>query len=281
MKKKFNTLVISGGGVKGIAILGSIQYLEQQDMIQDIQKFIGTSIGAIICVLISIGYSASDIIIEMIRNKMLKNIDNYSIYNGIKGEGFLNYSKFEKVLEKLILKQLEQLPTLGELYEKTKKEIRIVTFNYSKRTEVILSHENYPDLPVLNALHMSSNVPFVFGNFKYENDFFFDGFITSNFPINLIDMEKDDSIAINALKESWKSDDDGSISSWKMFWNLFILPFYEIQILKNKEYTKYCEIININLNEFSFLNFQLSNKELLDLFSVGYSQTKIKFTEKN
>ena len=281
MIKKFNTLVISGGGMKGFAILGSIRYLEQQDIIQDIQKFIGTSIGAIICVLISIGYSASDIMIEIIGNKVLKNLDNYSIYTGIRGEGFLNYSKFEKILENLVLKKLQKLPTLQELFEKTKKDIKIVTFNYSKRKEVILSHENYPDLPVMDALHMSSNVPFVFGNFKYENEYFFDGFITSNFPINIIDIEKDNSIGINALKETWKSDDENGISSWKMFWNLFILPFYEIQVLKNKEYTENSKVININLNDFSFLNFKLSNKQLLDLFSVGYSQTKIKFTEKN
>ena len=273
--------MISGGGMKGFAILGSIQYLEQQDIIQDIQKFIGTSIGAIICVLISIGYSASDIIIEIIGNKVLKNLDNYSIYTGIRGEGFLNYSKFEKILENLVLKKLQKLPTLQELFEKTKKDIKIVTFNYSKRKEVILSHENYPDLPVMDALHMSSNVPFVFGNFKYEDEYFFDGFITSNFPINIIDIEKDNSIGINALKETWKSDDENGISSWKMFWNLFILPFYEIQVLKNKEYTENSKVININLNDFSFLNFKLSNKQLLDLFSVGYSQTKIKFTEKN
>ena len=44
----YSNLVLSGGGIRGIALLGSLYYLEEIKMINKINTFIGTSAGAII-----------------------------------------------------------------------------------------------------------------------------------------------------------------------------------------------------------------------------------------
>jgi predicted acylesterase/phospholipase RssA len=271
----FNTLVLSGGGVKGLAMLGSLQYFIHDSKLKNLRKYIGTSIGAIICVLLIIGYDPKDIIVRFIHHQYLPNLPGYDFYNGIQGKGFLSYEVFEKILVDVIENKLGKIPTFGELYDLFGKELYIVTFNYTQKEEVILSHETSSSMSILTGLRMSSNVPFVFENFNYQGDFYFDGFITNNFPINLVNFETDIVIGINALQETWIQDEGLQLlSGWKIFWNLFILPFYEIQILRNKAYEKKCKVINIPLQDFSFLNFRLSSREILDLYSIGYRSMK-------
>ena len=45
----FDTLVLSGGSSKGILILGALQYAYDNFLLNKIYKYIGTSIGSIIC----------------------------------------------------------------------------------------------------------------------------------------------------------------------------------------------------------------------------------------
>jgi predicted acylesterase/phospholipase RssA len=57
-KVKYNTLILSGGGTKGFCTLGALQYMQDNQLIDEkAELFIGTSIGAIICYFMAIGYT--------------------------------------------------------------------------------------------------------------------------------------------------------------------------------------------------------------------------------
>ena len=62
--EEFNALVLAGGGLKGFGILGGIQYLIDAKKIElkKIHYYAGTSIGAVICFFLAIGYNPIDII---------------------------------------------------------------------------------------------------------------------------------------------------------------------------------------------------------------------------
>ena len=49
-----DTLVLSGGGVKGLYYIGVLKKLEELNILKNINKFAGTSIGAFFSALISI-----------------------------------------------------------------------------------------------------------------------------------------------------------------------------------------------------------------------------------
>lgn len=70
----FDTLVISGGSVNGISALGALQYLRDNEYLNNIKTYIGTSSGAFICYLLAIGYTPVEIIgwqiIELIKNNI-------------------------------------------------------------------------------------------------------------------------------------------------------------------------------------------------------------------
>lgn len=266
--KKYNTLILSGGGVRGFGLLGSLQYLMLNKYLDNVQKFIGVSIGAILSVIIILGYEPTEIIIKFIQCNYFKQLGSYSIVQALKGNGFLSFEDFKKILEELILEKVDHIPTLEELHAISGKEFLCLTFNYTSRKEVILSRQTHPNLNILDALRMTSNVPFIFDPFVHEDNVYFDGFLSNNFPINLIE-ESDVCIAISCVKTEWK-DDSQNLESWKLIWNLLLLPLYQLQDIKNKPYRKQCDIIELNLSQYTMLDYKLKPKTMLDMFSEGY-----------
>src|SRR5579859_7147522 len=58
---KFKVLVLSGGSAKGIAHIGALQVLYENDLLGSINTISGTSIGALIGFLYSIGYTPAEL----------------------------------------------------------------------------------------------------------------------------------------------------------------------------------------------------------------------------
>jgi predicted acylesterase/phospholipase RssA len=267
---KYNTIVISGGGIKGIAMLGSLQYLKNRNMLDSVDKYIGTSIGSILSLLMILGEEPSAIIVNFVTKKTFENLKSYSIVQAFQGKGLLKFEKLQALLDDYILKKFENIPTLAELYEKYPKKLYCITFNYTQNREEILSVDTYPDMLVTDAIRMSSNVPIIFENFTYNDCLYFDGFIANNFPIHLLD-KNDICLGIQTRWEDTKEKDS---NNWKIFWNLFLVPLAKIQDLKNEPFLNQTNIISINLQNYSLFDFKISITLMLDLFSEGFSAAK-------
>ena len=65
-------IVFSYGGIKGLSYIGLIKYLEENNLLGNIDTYIGTSIGSLFATLLSIKYTYDDF------NKHIKNFDYYS-----------------------------------------------------------------------------------------------------------------------------------------------------------------------------------------------------------
>ena len=59
----YDTLVLPGGGIKGLILLGGVQYLIDNYYMKNIKNFVGTSIGSIIGYLLIIGYTPIEIFV--------------------------------------------------------------------------------------------------------------------------------------------------------------------------------------------------------------------------
>ena len=54
-------LVISGGGIYGIMMIGIINNLDNYKLLKDVKKYLGTSVGSIICLLLNIDYNSYEL----------------------------------------------------------------------------------------------------------------------------------------------------------------------------------------------------------------------------
>ena len=269
---EYDTIVISGGSIKGITALGSVQYLYDNFLNEKLENFIGTSCGAIICYLLSIGYTPIEIMIYICTHHLVEKIQQFNLIDMINGNGAISYNPINDILEKMTLEKIGRLITLGELKEKYKKKLICVTYNATIKKTEYLSSENYPELPCLIALRMSSNVPLLFDTFKYTNNYYLDGALSDNFPLEK--AEEIGSKVIGFVLHSQNPPDNPSNKMLEYFFgiiNIFIKDNTDKQIMNKSEKST---IINLYSNVSHMFDFFVKSRDKLEMFSEGYQILK-------
>lgn len=274
----YDTLVLSGGSIKGILTLGGLQFAEDNFMILNIKRYIGTSAGSIICYLLAIGYKPIEIMVKLCTTEYLDKMKYFDLVSMISGIGAISYNHINDFLEKMTLDKLGCFLTLGKLLEKTGKSLTCVTYNDTKCQVEYISSETHPDIPCLTAIRMSSNLPLVFGQFKYMNCYYDDGGLAETFPIlygeklgnkvlgfiNILDLKSFNQKSDNIIENIYK----------KMF-----IPVNELIRYKLDQKTSKSTVIELSYNSIHFLQFNLTTKDKMDMFSHGYQTTKSFFTK--
>lgn len=276
--KKINniidTIVLAGGGVKGFVLIGAIKYLEEQNIMSNIKTFIGTSIGGYISLLYIIGYTGDDLskfgrLLDMSKATTI-NIqnffDNYSVDD---------YKNFDIIFKKLLNnKKINENITLIELYKFFKKKIIIATTCLTDKKTEYISCDNYPDMPVITAIKMTTCVPLLFPYIKYNNKIYVDGGLTENFPINYIILNNyniNKVIGLNMITNI--STDINNIFDYILsIFNIYTSSNDNDKINLSKIYPN--NIYNIILSKKNPLDFNLSNDEKKEMFKYGYEFMK-------
>ena len=63
--KKYENLVFSGGGMKGLAYCGAVEVLEKFGILKNIKRYAGSSAGSIMASLLAIGYTPTELTAEI------------------------------------------------------------------------------------------------------------------------------------------------------------------------------------------------------------------------
>lgn len=268
----FDTLVLSGGSVHGIILLGALQYADDNFLLSNINTYVGTSAGALSAYLLAIGYKPIEIMARLCTEKILDNMKYFDVVSMMKGAGFTSYSHIDKQLEKMSIEKINKIPTLLELYDMFKKKLICVAYNLTKNQEEILSYETHPDMSCLTALRMTSNIPFVFEQFEYEESMYIDGGISNNFPIDIGDKygTKILGLVLNKFSHDFKN----STSVIENITQLLFIPINQSVINRINSASNKCTIIKLEYDKTSFLNFNIDTYAKLEMFSSGFSQMK-------
>jgi predicted acylesterase/phospholipase RssA len=274
----YDTLVLSGGSAKGIMTLGSLQYIVDNFLFNTINTYIGTSSGAIICFLLSIGYTPVEIIVYICTNHFLEKIQNFNVVGMINGSGAASFSAIQEELEKMTISKIGYLPTMKDIYNKFGKKLIFATYNLSHSKIEYLSHETYPDLPCITALHMTANLPLIFEKFLYNGSYYIDGGLADNFPIDLADEQCQKILGILLDNEFENFNNINEMDLIEYIYHLFNIPSAQIVDLKIEKVSKKCKIIRLNYNKIKIFNFNIDSRTKLDMFSLGYNITKESMT---
>jgi len=271
----YDTLVLPGGGIKGLYLLGGVQAFSDLGYLANVKTFVGTSVGAIICYLLSIGYSPIEIIVSLHSNKWLDKMQFFNVVSMFNGNGATSFTSLHEALEKLTINKIGKFITLGKLKEEYGKNLICVTYNMTTCVTEYLGPDNYPDLPCITALRMSANIPLIFDRFKYMDNFYIDGGISDNFPI-LKGEEigtKIFGINLEIVEKSLRDDPEDGVVTY--FVRLLQIPIiqsvrYKVSLAKDK-----CTIITIKTGDIrNSIEFDVKSKVRLEMFSAGYSQVK-------
>jgi predicted acylesterase/phospholipase RssA len=274
-KEEFDTLVLSGCSVKAFVTLGALQYCEENGFLKTINKFVGTSSGSMLCYLLAIGYTPLEILKNVCTNDALENMKNFDLVKMMEGLGATDYNHINQVLEKMTIEKIGYFTTLGKLLKETGNSLTCVTYNNTKSKAEYLSPKDFPDLPCLTAIRMSSNLPFIFSKFKYMNCDYDDGGFSDNFPI-LYGEKIGNKVLGLQNTVNLKSFTETSIV--ESFYKKLFTPVCELMKFRTDQSTKKSTVVVLNFS-INFFDFNVKTTHKMEMFSTGY-QTIKSFFEK-
>ena len=269
----YDTVVISGGAAKGIVSLGALQYALDNFMLSNVDKYIGTSSGAMIGYLLAIGYTPIEIITYICTHNLIEKIQHFNIVSMINGTGASSFTPIQEQLEKMTISKIGHLPTLKDLEIQYGKKLICVTYNWTKNQTEYLSADTNPNLPVLAAIRMSANLPFIFEKYHYGESYYIDGGISDNFPIDMGDKIGHKILGILIETDATHFKGNSNSDFLEDIYKLVFIPTTENIEHKIKEVSDKCTIVRLKYNLKTF-NFNIDSRTKLDMFSKGYEQIK-------
>ena len=266
-----NILVLAGGGMKGLGLLGAIKYLEDIDIIKNIEIYAGTSIGLLISVLLIIGYKTIDIYKFTKLFDMTKSI-NFNINNLLTNYSINECDTYELIIVELLKnKNIDAKISLLEFYKITKKKVIGTTVCLNKRKIEYISHENYPELDILTFIRMSTAVPLLFPPIFYNNNHYIDGGLLDNFPIAIFDNQLEKVIGINIVSEYFVIKEMKNIIDYL----LLIMGIFITNTVKRYEENKYKNIVyNLNMITSNAFKFNMTQEDKKKMFFESYEFMK-------
>ncbi len=281
-------LVCSGGGIKGIALLGAIHTLEQNGF--SFVNIAGTSVGALIGSLICAGYSAKEILksfqdnlpqLSFYPNRTSSN-QLFRIYRWLKLYRSLGLYSSDGI-EKLLAQLLKQ-KGISTFLDLPPNALRIVASDLTREEIVVFPKDceiyklDISRFKISDAVRMSATLPFYFRpNFLIHQEskqkcMIVDGGILSNFPMWLFTPEfekkKRPVIGLQLQSESVYNFDRQSLNAFNLLKQLIqTMQTAHDRVYIRKSYAK--DIIFISVGKVQATDFQLSQEQLNELFEIG------------
>jgi predicted acylesterase/phospholipase RssA len=280
----FDTVVLSGGGTKGLYTLGALHYYYEQKRYipSEVETYIGTSVGSAISVLLVCGYLPMEIFRELYMMDSFFDVrhDNISfldvVKNVFKNMGLLPIDSLILKIEKLIIAKLGEVPTLERLYEITKKKLICVVTNVTERKVEYFNHENHPNLKCTDAVKMSCNIPLVFQKIRYNGCYYVDGAMLNNFAIDYADKKTNRILGIYLPNHDPPSDE-----SFGGYLGHIIISMQDEMNrvrLRNIEDNVTIVVIYSEKND-GMIEVNISSNKKMGMFLDGIKAAKIKDTE--
>lgn len=282
-----DTLVISGGGVKGIVFIGAFKYLEElnntrNDIKIDIKRIYAVSVGSIIGLLYAIGYTSEEMEQEIFKVDT-KSLQNIRLKTFIKNYGLDSGKKIMTWLEELVEKKgYNKTITFKQLLKLRGVDLNIGSTNLNKYKAVYFNSIISPNLRVVRAIRMSIGIPLVFSSVKYKGEVYVDGGVINSYPIKIVDkLENVLGLKILLNNELKELVDEKIETIGDYLYHVFYCYMLqkETSTTLSMEYSDYTVFINPGKIIHS-IKFNLSEGDKQSLIECGYQETK-RYFEKN
>lgn len=282
--------VFEGGGVKGIAFVGAVCYLEEKGF--KFSRVAGTSAGAIIASLLAVGYTGEElkkIILNLNYNKLIdkRGLNRIPVLGNeialVKHKGIYECNYIENWLASLF--EFKKKTKFKDVMINGKSKLKIIASDISKKEILILPDDlikyniDPKEFEIWKAVRMSISIPLFFRPVKLKynktESFIVDGGLLSNFPVwifDVIGIPKWPTFGFNLV--NIKKGTNKEIS----FIN-YVSDLIDTMINRNEDvYVRdkdAIRIINIPTLGIGTTQFNISEEMSMKLFKSGYDSAKL------
>lgn len=255
LRKNNFSLILSGGAALGIAHVGVIKFLEENQLIPN--EIIGTSMGSIIAALYSIGKNTNEI------TEIIKKATKLKLF-----KAKFNWGEFEYIILNNFLSE-----TFGVLkINDAKIELKIMTTDVSTGQGRLFTKND--NVLILDAVRASISLPGIFAFKEIENKHYMDGGVFSNLPVEYA-KRSNIKIASNVINNYLKLDYLEESFFKKMTSSFNIYSHLAHYLLENQTYAK-----TKFIKKLLMIEPDLSKQKIYDisdyekLIEIGYQQAK-------
>lgn len=220
---KYDSLVLSGGGVRGSLYPGALTALEEAGILDNINAFAGTSAGSGTAAFLAIGLSAKDIR-AVLAETSLKDLVDYSLPQSLKRalfgigtahlaeilatkKGFFSGEKLQEQFDIVIQRKFcadyfgvpfheikgDSPELLGECLQfrhmpfeslSDGVELRLTGFDITRGMLSWFDKKSTPKMPISLAIRISSGIPWMFEPAEWDGSLFVDGGMLRRIPVD-------------------------------------------------------------------------------------------------
>jgi predicted acylesterase/phospholipase RssA len=266
----YKKLVISGGGPKGLAILGALHFIYENNGLNNIEEYWGTSIGGVICLLLLIGYTPFDAFHKFF---IMQDITQPSLdlKKMFEASGLCPIEIFGDKIRHLIQEKMGSScnPTFADIYNKFGKRLNIIGANTTTQSGECFNLENTPNMSIIDAIEITCDLPLIFTKKVYNNNVYVDGGLINMYPINLADNGYDNTLGICV----WGNMNVGNNSiGW--IYSILYMPIKELHRERISRLSDKCTNIELIINNVNIIEMAPDQKKKIDIFSSGYQQAR-------
>jgi len=206
-KLNITHLVLSGGGMRGVIFIGALRYLYIENLHKNITHIAANSIGSFVALFITFKLTIEEIeeiIYNSKEDKELCFIPTKNYYRIISKLGLCSITYFMEHLRKRLRIKYPDMEdvTFKEASQRFGVNLYFSTTNINRCENRIFSIEDTPDVSVFTACEASMSIPLLFTPIVIDEEYYYDGAFSNNFPIKIFsNISKENIIAMILYKE--------------------------------------------------------------------------------
>lgn len=256
-RAKPDTLVLSGGGIKGLAMMGAVDRMRREGLLAKVRTVVGTSAGALVGALVATRRDMRDALGIVCAQGYTPDFDFARLTQGFGLDS-------GKCIESMCAALLAGLPrglTFADIRRTYGITLVVCVTNVSRRRAEYLGPDTHPDMPVALALRMTCSVPLYFSAVRHEGCWYVDGSLVDNFPC--------DWAACNGGKHVLgicTRSKPGAIGGFESFITAII------ESAASSQHAAPVDVLDLTLPNTASLNFGAPPRQLTRLFFEGADQ---------
>jgi len=279
------SIIISGGGHSVFTFYGIIkQALKSKYIVyENLESLYGTSAGSLICLLIALNIE-TEVLDNYLINKPWQELFHLtfdSFMHLYETFGIFNNDIFVDIFSHLFAyKELDVNITFDEFYQYNNLDIHLYSTKLENLEYTDFNHLTTPKMKVLDAIHASCAVPFIFPPYKQDTAYYLDGSIMIDLPLEpaLTKHDKEEVLVIKKFSESIVLKENPNLLDYMGF--VFVNLIHKI-IRCNNQHIENFIVVKDNIVSLDDILQMASQKEKrntaiqsgMDLFELFYQET--------
>lgn len=258
--ERVETLVVSGGGMKGVASLGAVAALKRAGSLKHVRTVVGTSAGALVAAAVATDRASMGLLDSFSGDKYRPDID---LSNLLATFGLDSGKHLDAWISALLGGRSYTFRGVKDTFGKS---LVVCATNLSERRPEYFAPDTTPDMDVALALRMSCAIPLYFAAVHHGGAVYVDGAVSDNFPLAWASDRYDPRKVLGIAFKPRLSDPGNSMEEYVgALLECSTRRFYAADDRR---------VLQLDTGARSAFEFNMSKKDMKRLYSTGSRQAR-------